>query len=148
MSKQKVITLLCFTLIIAQLFLFRSFLFPSLFGHIKVKGLACTCPDETVLQGSDYLESHTPDSLKKYDLDFSEIYVSERPSNSLDPMGVDEYWIKGEVNGKQRVYEKAPWNLLLKVESWLPAKPHSQNAIYGLLVIELLILVFLIRPKR
>ncbi|MFY0675268.1 MAG: hypothetical protein JXQ87_17870 [Bacteroidia bacterium] len=83
-----------------------------------MKGLVCTCPDESVIKGQEYLKSITPDSLKAFNLDFSEIYVTERPSTNYDHMGVKTYLINGKVIGKKRVYEKAKWNPLFQVNKW------------------------------
>jgi len=105
-------------IILTQFIYFHDSLSPFYWGHIKVSGLACTCPDEKVLNGHSYLRYITPDSLKKYDLDYSEIYVTERPYSSYDPMGVDSYIIEGEIIGKDRVYKGDRWNPKFKVSKW------------------------------
>lgn len=51
-------------------------------------------------------------------MDYSEIYVTDRPSTDMDPMGVDIYIIKGQVIGKDRVSEGDPWNPLVRVDKW------------------------------
>lgn len=116
--------LICFVVVGLQLFIFSDYISIFSWGEIKVKGLACTCPDEKVLSGVIYLKSITPDSLKKYNIDYSEIYVTEKPSIGADYMGVDEYFIKGKVIGKKRVYKGSYyWNLFFKVESWRKVDP-------------------------
>lgn len=105
-------------LLIAQLIYFHDYIFPFFWGELKVSGQACTCPDEKVVNGQAYLRAITPDSLKRYDIDYSEIYVTERPATRLDPMGSDQYIIKGSVIGLKRVSESDPWNLELKVNKW------------------------------
>ncbi|NME71244.1 hypothetical protein [Flammeovirga aprica] len=118
LTRQKKILLLGGLLLLSQIIYFSDYISPLHWGHIKVSGLACTCPDEKVVNGQLYLRSITPDSLKKYDLDYSEIYVSDKPFNSFDPMGVDLYIIEGKVIGKERVYEGGPWHPKLEVNKW------------------------------
>jgi hypothetical protein len=106
-------------LILFQLFLFRNYLFPFLAKNIVVKGISCTCPDAEIIGGKSYLKSITPDSLLKYNLDFSEIYFTNRISTSSDPMGVHEYVIKGNVVGKESISEEDNhYYPLFKIESY------------------------------
>lgn len=132
-------------IILIQIFFFKDYVFPIQWGQIEVIGLACTCPDEKVLIGEQYLESITPDSLKKYNLDFSEIYVDEKPSSPFDPMGVDKYLIKGRVVGKERVSKYDPWNPKVSIEKWRRLDSFADWGIKILLVIELSFLVLLLR---
>ena len=118
MSKLKKQITICTFLLAIQLFMFSDYISIFSWGQIKVKGLACTCPDEKVISGIQYLKSITPDSLKLYEMDYSEIFVSERPSAGIDYMGVNEYIIKGEVIGKKRVSNYDPWNPYVKVTNW------------------------------
>lgn len=123
---------------------FWEHLGPIYWGQLKVSGLACTCPDESVVNGRMYLRFITPDSLKKYDLDYSEIYVTQKPSTDFDPMGVDEYLIEGKVIGKERVSETDPWNPVVEVNQWreinllkdwlVKALFFLQIAIYGIII--------------
>ncbi len=92
-------------IILAQIILFRNYLFPFISNQIIVKGLACTCPNAKVLHGESYLESITPDSLQKYDLDYSEIYFENSISTPSDLMGVGQYIIQGKVIGKSSISE-------------------------------------------
>lgn len=105
-------------MLVGQLIVFRDYISPVQWGQIKVSGLACTCPDEFVVNGQWYLKALTPDSLVTYDLDYSEIYVTERPSTELDPMGADCYIITGQVIGKERIDQSSSWNPVVKVNSW------------------------------
>ncbi len=101
-----------------QLIIFSDYISPIQWGQIKIRGLACTCPDESVVNGQLYLKSITPDSLKKYDFDYSEIYVTKELSTKIDPMGVDYYIVTGKVIGKERVSPTDPWNPVVKIENW------------------------------
>ena len=139
MSKQKKILLVGGLLLLVQLFLFRDHIFPIQWGQIKVSGLACTCPDEKVLSGQLYLKNNTPDSLKKYDLDYSEIYVTDRPSTNIDPMGVDIYIIKGQIIGKDRVSEGDPWNPIVRVDKWKEVDILNDWIIKGAFFIQLIV---------
>ncbi len=118
MTRQKKILIIGGLLLLGQLICFSDYISPFHWGQLKISGLACTCPDETVVSGQLYLKSITPDSLKQFDLDYSEIYVSERPTTKIDPMGVDLYIIEGQVIGKDRVSEGDPWNPRLKIDKW------------------------------
>jgi len=133
---KKIVLLL---IIVSQVIIFWDYIPFIQWGQIKVSGLACTCPDESVLGGELYLRYITPDSLKKYNLDYSEIYVTERPYAAPDWMGTDEYLIKGEVIGKKRVCtESLRWNPLIKVNSWRPISYFEEIFLMLVLVIELI----------
>lgn len=135
-------------MLLSQLIYFADHISPFHWGQIKVSGLSCTCPDETVVGDHLYLKSITPDSLKKYDLDFSEIYVSEKPSTDIDPMGVDLYIIEGRVIGKDRVSEGDPWNPKLIVDKWREVDILKDRSIKGLFLGQLIFWLILIRKTR
>lgn len=135
-------------LLLIQLFYFRDYLLPMQWGQVKVSGLACTCPDETVVSGRFYLRTITPDSLKKYDLDYSEIYVTEKPYTDIDPMGVDLYLIKGQVIGKKRVSEGDPWNPVVQITSWRELDILKDYAVKGLFFLQLFIFAIIIYTTR
>lgn len=118
MTKRKKIFIIGGLILLGQLIVFSDYISPIHWGKLKVSGLACTCPDETVVNGQLYLRTITPDSLKKFDLDYSEIYVTERPYSGSDWQGVDLYIIEGEVIGKDRVSEGDPWNPKFRVDKW------------------------------
>ncbi|MFT5724240.1 MAG: hypothetical protein ACI9JN_001358 [Bacteroidia bacterium] len=138
MTKKKNILLVTGLLFILQVIVFQDYILPIQWGQVKVQGLACTCPDETVLNGQLYLRSVTPDSLKVYHLDYSEIYVTERPATDFDPMGVDEYIIRGQIIGKDQVDESSTWNPKFQVDTWRPVNIIIDLIVKGLLVIELI----------
>ncbi len=139
MSNRKRIFFIGGLLLIIQLFAFRDYIFPFQWGQLKVSGLACTCPDETVVSGQLYLRTITPDSLKKYDLDYSEIYVTEKPYTDIDPMGVDLYMIQGQVIGKDRVSEGDPWNPKVRVDNWKEVDILKDWAVKGLFFVQLIV---------
>ena len=115
---QRKILIISGIFLLGQLFLFRDYIFPIQWGQLKVSGLACTCPDEIIINGGLYLRTITPDSLKKYNLNYSEIYVDFKPHTHIDAMGADFYIIKGKIIGKDRVSSNDPWNPKFKVEEW------------------------------
>jgi hypothetical protein len=88
------------------------------YNVITVTGLACTCADYSIVNGDGFVEFNTPDSLIKYDLDFTEAYLTQHPHSAIDPMGSDNYWVIGKVIGKKRRDADFPWNPLIEVESW------------------------------
>ena len=139
MSRRKKTLLVGGLLLIIQLFVFRDHIFPIQWGQLKVSGLACTCPDETVVNGRLYLRTITPDSLKKFDLDYSEIYVTDKPYTDIDPMGADLYMIEGQVIGKDRVSEGDPWNPKFRVDKWREIDILKDWAVKGLFFTQLLI---------
>ena len=139
-KKSKILLITC-SIILLQLLFFHDYIFPIQWGQIKVSGLSCTCPDETVVNGQIYLRAITPDSLKQYNLDYSEIYVTEKPSTFNDPMGADLYFIKGSVIGKDRVSENDSWNPIFKVDKWREVDIFKDYLIKLLLFVELIIIV-------
>lgn len=143
MSKQKAIWIIGGVFLIAQVIFFRGHIFPFSSAQLQVKGLACTCPDETVVSGEDYLRTITPDSLKKYDLDYSEMYVTTRPFGPLDPMGVGLYSITGRVIGKERVSEYDPWVPKFQVDEWKAVNPIIDGIVKGMFLLQMMwLLVF------
>ena len=148
MSKKKKILIIGGLILVVQLLYFADYISPFYWGQLKVRGLACTCPDEKVVNGHSYLKSITPDSLKKYALDYSEIYVSERPSTDIDPMGVDLYIIEGQVIGKDRVSIEDPWNPILKIDKWREIEFLKDWGIKGFFFAQLFIWLILIRQAR
>ncbi len=151
MTKQKKILIIGGLILLGQIIFFRDYISPFHWGQLKVSGLACTCPDESVIGGKLYLRAITPDSLKKYDLDYSEIYVTERPYTGIDPMGVDYYIIEGQVIGKDRVSPADPWNPKFKVEKWREVDFLKDWAVKGLFFTQLaigLLLVLLAKSKK
>ena len=145
MTKQKKLLLVGGLVLLAQLIIFRDYISPFHWGNIKVRGLACTCPDEKVLGGRLYLRTITPDSLRKFDLDYSEIFVTERPYTDKDPMGIDLYIIEGQVIGKDRVSNNDPCNPKIKVHKWREVNILKDWFIKGLFFGQLLILLILLR---
>ena len=139
MTRKKLILIITGIIIFLQILFFRTEISFNDFQALKVKGLACTCPDESVLKGQEYLKSITPDSLKAFNLDYSEIYVTERPSSFLDYMGVKTYLINGKVIGKKRVYEKALWNPLFQVNKWTEFDTWTIWAIRIIILIQIII---------
>lgn len=148
MSKQKKILFVGGLFLLVQLFFFSDYLSPIHWGQLKVSGLACTCPDEKVVNGQLYLRSITPDSLKKYDLDYSQIYVTEKPYTDIDPMGADLYIIKGQVIGKDRVSEGDSWHPKVRVDKWREVDILKDWAVKILFFGQLIILIIVLRQSR
>jgi hypothetical protein len=111
----------------------------------------CTCPNARVLSGRNYLKTITPDSLKKYDLDYSEMYIENDISTSSDPMGVNQYIITGEIIGKGSVSEgDGNYYPLFRIDDYNDAFLHNifKWIIRGLLIIELIVLYVMVKRKR
>jgi hypothetical protein len=132
--------------LVVQLLLFRDYIFPIQWGQIKVSGLACTCPDETVQNGRWYLQAITPDSFKKYDLDYSEIYVSPKPASEGDWMGGETYMIQGQVIGVEN--DGSTWHPKVKVRKWWKVNEWVDRIVKILFGIELLILRRILKKMR
>ena len=144
MTNRTKILLIGGLILISQIIVFSEHISPIQWGQIKFSGLACTCPDGSVDNGRFYIQFITPDSLKKYDLDYSEIYLTETPFTQIDPMGVDQYIITGEIIGKERVSEGDPWNPKMKVTKWWKVDILKDFIVKGLFFIQLIIFVILI----
>lgn len=87
-----------------QLFLFRTSIFPSTSAVILIKGQSCTCPHAKTIRGEEQLRVITPDSLLKYNLNYSELYFEDEISTPQDLMGVNHYEISGEIIGKRNTF--------------------------------------------
>lgn len=148
MTQKKLILIAGAVVLLGQAIFFRDYISPFYWGQLKVSGLACTCPDESVLGGRLYLKAITPDSLKKFNLDYSEIYVTQRPSTNLDPMGVDSYIIQGQVIGKDRVSEGDRWNPKFKIEKWREVDFVKDWVVRGFFFGQLIIWGILVRKAR
>ncbi len=135
-------------ILIGQLVLFKDYISPFQWGRIKVSGLACTCPDESVISGKIYLKSITPDSLKNYNLNYSEIFVTERLSTNIDLMGADLYMISGKVIGKRRVSEYDPWNPVVLVNEWKEIDMLKDRGMKALIIVQILGLAIMIKLNR
>ncbi|MGI4873908.1 MAG: hypothetical protein ACRYFX_22340 [Janthinobacterium lividum] len=135
-------------LLVGQLVPFSDYIAPFQWGQLKVSGLACTCPDETVVNGRLYLRAITPDSLKKYNLDYAEIYVTKQPATALDPMGADLYLIKGQVIGKSRVSASDRWNPKFRVDSWREVDVLKDWAVKGAFFVQLTVWLLVLRQAR
>jgi hypothetical protein len=136
-------------LILAQVALFRNYL-PFLPNKIVITNQWCTCPNARVLSGRNYLKTITPDSLKKYDLDYSEMFIENDISTSSDPMGVKHYLVTGEIIGKGSISEgDENYYPLFKIDSYYEAFLFDivKWSIMGLLLIESFILYRLVKRK-
>jgi hypothetical protein len=137
-------------IILTQVVLFRNYL-PYLSHKIVVKGIKCTCPDAKVIKGEGYLKSITPDSLKRYNLIYSEIYFEKGISTSYDPMGVHQYIVTGKVIGKESISEgDEHYYPLFRIDDYYDAFLHNifKWIIRVLLFIELIVLIAMVKRKR
>jgi hypothetical protein len=149
MTKRQLTIIIGSIIIITQVVLFRNYL-PFLSNKIVVKGISCTCPDAEVISGETYLKTITPDSLKKYDLNYSEIYFEKGISTSYDPMGVHQYIVTGQVIGKESISEgDENYYPLFRIEDYYDEFLYNifKWFIWGLLLIESYILYRLVKRK-
>jgi hypothetical protein len=149
MPKRTLTIIIGITIILAQMVLFRNYL-PFLSNKVVIEGQWCTCPHARVTSGSAYLKSITPDSLLKYDLDYSEIYFENGISTSSDPMGLGPYIISGQIVGKGNISEgDGNYYPLFRIDDYQHAFLHNifKWLIWGLLLIELYVLYRLVKRK-
>lgn len=149
MTKRQLTIIIGSIIILAQVALFRNYL-PFLTNKIIVTNQWCTCPDTRVLSGRNYLKTITPDSLKKYDLDYSEMYIENDISTSSDPMGVRQYLVTGEIIGKESISEgDENYYPLFRIDDYHDAFLYNifKWFIWGLLLIESYILYRLVKRK-
>jgi hypothetical protein len=118
MKKATKIYLAFLTLICPLTFLFRNTLFPKKSYFIEIKTLHCTCPDAALTKGQNYLKNITPDSLLKYDFDYSEVYFEDVPDPLMTPFLRGKFKITVEIIGKDRVGINSRWHPLVRVKSW------------------------------
>lgn len=132
--------------LLAQVFLFRNYL-PFVSNQIIVKGQSCTCPHAKVQSGEWQLKRNTPDSLIKYNLDYSEIYFENEISTTSDPMGVNTYFITGKIVGKSSISEGDGYYYpLFKIHSFHDVILYNllKWLVLGLLSIEFLLLISMV----
>lgn len=150
MKKRQLKIIIGAIIILTQAVLFRNYL-PFLTHKIVVKGISCTCPDAEVISGETYLRSIAPDSLKRYDLNYSEIYFEKRISTGSDPMGVHQYIVTGKVIGKESISEgDEHFYPLFRIDNYYDAFLHNifKWIIRVLLLIELYVLYVIVKRKR
>lgn len=130
--------------------LFRNYI-PFLTNKIITEGQSCTCPHARVKSGETYLKTITPDSLKKYQLDYSEIYFEDDISTTSDPMGVNQYIITGQIIGKGSISEgDGHYFPVFRIDDYYDATLYNifKWIILSLLLIELFVLYKMVNRKR
>lgn len=152
MSKSKKLLKILFgtTLILVQFILLRNYL-PYISNTIIIENQWCTCPEAKVISGRNHLKNITPDSLLKYNIDYSEMYVKNEISTSSDPMGVEQYIITGEIIGKSSISEgDGHYYPLFRIDNYNSAFSHNllKWFIRGLLLIEFYFLFKFVSRSR
>lgn len=149
MTKRQRILIIGSILILLQIVLFRNYL-PFISNKLIIEGQSCTCPHAKVTNGRSFLETITPDSLRKYNLDYSEIYFENEISTSSDPMGVSQYIISGQIIGKESISEgDGHYYPLFRIDNYNLAILHNMIKwlIIALLLIEIFILFRMYKRK-
>lgn len=116
-------------------------------GFVVIEGLACTCPDATVIKGRGYLVANTPDSLKEFSLDYSEVWFTERPYVAPDYLGSKQYVVFGHIVGKKRAGECDAWNPLFEVRYFYQNNLFVKITLRVLIIFQLLFLFIFIKRK-
>jgi hypothetical protein len=151
MTKRQLTVIIGSIIILTQIVMFWDYVSPFTYNQIEVESMMCTCPDAKVIKGEKYLKTITPDSLKRYNLIYSEIYFENRKTTQYDYMGAKKYIVKGEIIGKRNISEGSinyyplfrkdvyQEKFLFNIFSW---------GLRGLVIIEFLVLIVLIKRKR
>jgi hypothetical protein len=150
MTKRQRILIIGTIIILVQIVLFRNYL-PFISNKLIIDGQSCTCPHAKVTNGRSFLETITPDSLRKYNLDYSEIYFENEISTSSDPIGVNQYIISGQIIGKESISEgDGHYYPLFRIDNynWTILYNYINWFIIGLLLIEIFILFRMVKRKR
>jgi|GEM_PF-6939911 len=137
-------------IILIQIIIFREYLFPFRSDQIVIEGQSCTCPHAKVVKGETYLESITPDSLKKYNLIYSEVYFENTISTPSDLMGVSTYLIEGEVVGKKSIAAGDKYSYpLIRIKEFKELMLYNlfSWSLYGLMTLELIVFILLLKRK-
>ncbi len=148
--KKNWIQLLILTAIPLQLFFLFDYYFSFGANKIVVKGQRCTCPDAKVLQGKEYLNSITINSLKIYELNYTQMFFKNEISTTNDPMGVGEYVIFGKIVGKQKIaIQDKEFYPIFRIEKYFVSKNFTAIAwtLWILLILEILVLISLQKFK-
>ena len=137
--RQAKICLYCMTFfLLAQLFIFRDYLSPFLWGKLRVENVWWTGADASVDAGRMYLRYITPDSLKSKDMYYPEVYLEDQPnSNFSQSICFDSYIIKGKVIG-QKMGAGRPSPVLL-IESFQVLPEITVWGLKATFIIELII---------
>ncbi|MFN6944152.1 MAG: hypothetical protein ACK4ND_04325 [Cytophagaceae bacterium] len=136
-------------LVVYQLALLWNNLIPDFRNsHFITEGLVCTCPDAKVVKGKEYLISNTPDSLKKFNLDYSEIYFTQRPGSFLDYQESGRYIVYGEIIGKRRVSDMDTWNPLIAVKSFKEDDIFFDNLLRTIIILQIIVLIIIIKQRK
>ncbi|WP_300673297.1 hypothetical protein [Soonwooa sp.] len=148
------IKFLCISLLLVllQLIVFSDYLTIFKWGEIKVKGMACTCPDLKVESGIFYLKSITPENFKAKNINYSEVYVTEKslskfPKTDDSSAMFDDSFIKAKVVDLRQIDGEPTWNLVLEVSEWRTIDGFIDLIIKVLFAIEILIFFVILGRK-
>lgn len=148
MKRQHKVLTIGVAVLMLQLLIFWDNLSPILWGQIKVSPLACTCPDMKVENGKYYLRSITPELYKAEGLDYSEVYLDWDFPEALDPLYHGQYLIKGEVIGRDKVYEGSlMWHPRIKVNEWKYINPLADYLVKILFIFQVVIFLSWMRSR-
>jgi hypothetical protein len=80
----------------------------------------CTSPDLDVIFGRKKIASQMSDSLKKYDFDFSSLWITNKEDffKVMEEEYEDYYTITFKFYGKKRESDSGAWNPLVKSDNW------------------------------
>ena len=136
-------------LLLLQLIVFSDYLTIFKWDEIKVKGMACTCPDLKVKSGIFYLKSITPEKFKAKNIDYSEVYVTEKSMSKLpkteDSSAIfDDSFVKAKVVDLRQIDGEPTWNLVLEVSEWRIVDSFKDFIIKNLFYIQLIALCLIL----
>lgn len=149
MTKKQLKIIIGSIIILAQVVLYKNYI-PFLTNKIIITNQWCTCPNARVLIGKSHLKSIAPDSLKKYNIDYSEMYIENKISTPSDPMGAEYYIVTGEIIGKESISEgDKNYYPLFRIDNYHSLFLHKilRWFIWGLLLFEFFILFRLVKQK-
>ena len=135
-------------IILIQVVFFREYLFPFRSDQIVIKGQSCTCPHAKMVKGEAYLKSIMPDSLKKYNMVYSEVYFENGISTLSDLMGVSTYLIEGEVIGQKSIAPGDKYKYpLFRIKGFEELTPFHffSWTLYGLIALELIAFIIIMK---
>ncbi|HEY1047870.1 MAG TPA: hypothetical protein VGF79_15625 [Bacteroidia bacterium] len=134
-------------LVVLELFVFSDVLMPIQWGRIIISGQLHSGPNAKLISGKCYLRWSMPDSLNARNIDLSQIQLMAVPNSASDPMGVDEYIVRGKIRGIFKESSNSPTYLMFEVVSYSYINPILKYSVLILFYIQLLLFIIILQNK-
>lgn len=120
---------------------------PIQWGRIKISGQLHSGPNAKLISGKCYLKNSMSDSLNARNIDLSQIQLTKVPFSESDPMGVDEYIVRGKIRGIFKESINTPTYPIFEVETYSYINPILKYCVLILFYIQLLLFIVLLKNR-